>query len=388
MTARARVWLPAALAAALLVGCGGDEDESAPEASSAVPAASQGAPAAAAPARDDFTIAGTTYFLHDEPLPTEDALRKYEAECAGGASPECKRLQWQLEFALYEDLRALALLGPLDDELLRVGAAADCPQLKSFALERLFARGLRPEEHALVVAAFDDPYPLVRGIAHSLARQLPDEKWSRMLERDSGMPAHGVRGLIAGVVPDEASLGAPIYPGSTHWHFASSPEDGEFFTTPATPDEVVAFYAKRGRTALTAAELAARGEAAQSALRDPMRIASLMQQALEAGQDPQAVMSTLGAGAPALSVDWTDGIEGREGMIDPRYVVLAEQESLGAALPARVLVVVRDERMGATALIFRSLPRRPGLPDLSTPGAAEEFQRQQQVLGELEAPSD
>jgi hypothetical protein len=185
-----------------LAACGDEEASEAPAAGSA-PAQS------AALAQEDS--------FDDARLPTAEAMQKYQAECTGEATTACKRLQWQLEFALYTDLRELALANALDDELILAGAAADSPQLKAFSLDHILGRGLAPQASALVIAAFDDPYPSVRAVAQLLARQLPDERWARMLVRDSGWRSDGVRGLIAGVTPDASSLGAPPYPGSTHW---------------------------------------------------------------------------------------------------------------------------------------------------------------------------
>jgi hypothetical protein len=385
VSALTRAFAASCLVALLASACGGDDPVTESE-SVAESTAESGAEVS--DDDDDVTVIGTTVLFEDETLPTAEALKKYEAECAGETTPNCKQLQWQLEFALYEDMRELARTRALDDELIRAGAAADSPQLKSFALDRMLARGLRADEHALAVAAFDDPYPLVRGVAQQLARQLPDQRWTRMLERDSGLRAHGLRGLIAGVAPDARSLGAPLYPDATHWHFASSPEYGEFFTTSDSAEDVVAFYAKDGGEALTADELGARIDAARSALSDPALIAQKMQEAIEAGQSPEAVMASITGGADGFSVAWTEGIEGREGMLEPRYLVLAEEQSVGGALPARVVAIFRDEAMDATGLIFRNKPRAAAAPDLSTPEAIEEFQRRQQILGSLEPPQD
>ncbi len=380
MSAHSRSLCAVSVAALLATACGGEDppDPSAPD--------SAGAESALSPAPDDsFEVIGTTLFFDDDVLPTADALKKYEAECSGKPTPECKRLQWQLEFALYVDMRELARRDALDEELVRVGAAADSPQLKAFSLDRMLGRGLRPEEHALVVAAFDDPYPSVRAVAQLLARQLPDEKWARMLPRDSNLRRDGVSGLIAGVTPDEKRLGAPVYPRSTHWHFASSPERGEFFTTPDDPDDVVAFYAKGDHEVLSAAQLASKLEEVASSAQNPLLIAQKMQEAIAAGQSPEEVMSALTTGAMGANIDWTRGIEGAEGMRDPRYVVLAEEQGLGQPLPARVVAIFEDELMGATGLIFRNKPRVPTPPDLSTPEAMEAYLRVQQILASPEA---
>lgn len=388
MTPNAAARLLAALAVALLVACGGDEADEAEEGRAPDTSAAEADAGAARSPRDGVAAVGTTLFFDDPTPPVADALARYEAECAGEATPECKRLQWQLEYALYEDMRELARAGTVDEELIHVGAAAECPQLKAFSLDRIRERGLRPEEHALVVAAFDDPYPSVRASAQYLAQQLPDEKWTRMLVRDSGAEGRGVQGLIAGVTPGAKSLGAPLYPGSTHWHFASSASHGEFFSTPDAPDDVVAFYAKDGKQALSGEQLEAEIEEAMNALQNPMLLVQKMQEAAAAGQDPATVIASLTAGAAGAEIDWTDGIAGREGMLEPRYVVLAEGDLMGQPIPSRVVAIFRDEAMGATGLIFRSKPATAASSDLTTPEGVAAFMRVQEVLGSPNAQLD
>jgi hypothetical protein len=391
MSARSRrleaVGVVALLLAAVLLtaACGGDEEG---DAGSAESAAASSEPAASGAAAESLAVVGTTFFFDDETLPTPEALKKFEAECRGETAPECKQLQWQLEHALYHDMRELARLGSLDDELLRVGAAAESPQLAAFSLERIGARGLEPGEAALVVAAFDAPYPRVREAAHALVPQLEDPKWARMLARDTDLPSHGVRGLIAGVAPDARRLGAPLYPDSTHWHFASSPARGDFFTTADDPDDVVEFYTEGGNDVFTGEQLTARVKEAKAAATNPLLLMQKMNEAMEAGEDPQAVMRTLGAGAAGADFDWTSGIDGTPGMALPRYVVLAEDELFGQPVPARVVAIFSDEAMAATGLIFRNKPVTKAPPDLTDPAVMEAYMRAQQTLASPDAAID
>jgi hypothetical protein len=129
-------------------------------------------------------------------------------------------------------------------------------------------------------------------------------------------------------------------------------------------------------------------EKATSAAQNPLVVMQRMQEAAAAGGDPQAVMATLSAGATAAGIDWTDGIAGREGMLEPRYVVLAEDELFGQPIPSRVVAIFQDEAMGATSLIFRSKPPAPKAPDVSTPEGLEAYMRLQKVLGSLDARVD
>ena len=75
-------------------------------------------------------------------------------------------------------------------------------------------------------------------------------------------------------------------------------------------------------------------------------------------------------------------------MVEPRYVVLAAEDFAGRPVPARVVAIFRDEAMGKTALVFRSKPRVPQPPDLSTPEAVDSYMRLQQWLASPEAQLD
>jgi len=66
---------------------------------------------------------------------TDAAAARFEKQCAAADTPECKRLRWQLETALYDMLRANP--EALDADILRVILWADTPELQTYALERL-----------------------------------------------------------------------------------------------------------------------------------------------------------------------------------------------------------------------------------------------------------
>lgn len=296
--------------------------------------------------------------IHAQPaeLTTQAAMEKFDATCNGKKSPECDQLRWRLEYALYEDLVFLARTsGTLDDGLLRIGAAADVPQLKAFCLDRIHDRGLQKSEHALVIAALDDPYPLVRWAAQNMVGELPDEKYSRMLAREpsgAGGSGQGVLGLIAGTVPDAKKLGAPPYPGATYRFFASDRQT-DFFTSPDSPEKVLAFYAKGGKKALTEAQLSALGKAATTGMqKDPMAMSRMMQEAMEKGEDPQKAIEEMTKGATSAGMDWGQDIEGGDGIVKPRYVVLTTEPLFGMQVPTGVVAVFKDEIMGATSIVF------------------------------------
>lgn len=341
-------------------------------------------------------LAGATVLAHlivSQPpeLTTQEALKKFDATCAGKKStPACDQLRWQLEYALYEDLIFLArTTGELDDAILRIGAAADVPQLKAFCLDRIHDRGLQAAEHPLVIAALNDPYPLVRASAQKMVGELPDEKHSRMLSRearsDRGDPATTVFGLIGGSLPDAKKLGAQPYPGATYWYFASD-RDSDFFTTRDAPEKVIAFYAKGNKKALTAEQLEARVEATMDAPgKDPMAVARMMQEAMARGEDPQKVIEGMAKGGDVGSVDWTRNIEGEDGVVKPRYVVLSETQFFGKPLPTGVVVIFKDEIMGGTSVVFRRQPPQPSAPAGTSQKEIERLMRRQEVLGSSDA---
>lgn len=382
---RTRGSLAVMLLSLALGACSRDAEEPPADSPEAAAQPAQAAPAQSAADAEIGEPFSTAILTGDPREETAAALQRFEAECAGASTPDCKLLQWRLEYALYEDLRLLQRAGPIDDELLRAGASADSPQLKAFALDRIRERGLRPEEAELVIAALNDPYPLARASAAQLAAYLPDPRWSRMQARSAGHRITGIEGLIAGVQPDAAALGAQLYPGATYWYFASDAEAGDFFTTPDAPDDVADFYAKGGKPVLSGEELRERIEAAKQEA-DPAEVMRLMQEALASGQDPATVMTKLTEGMAGASVDWTDGIEGREGVLEPRYVVLAEASALGKSIPERVVAVFRDEAMGATAMIFRKAPQAPApAVDASTEEGVARMLRTQQILSSPDA---
>lgn len=327
-------------------------------------------------------------------LTTQEAIKKYDATCAGKKSPACDQLRWQLEYALYEDLIFLArTTGELDDAILRIGAAADVPQLKAFCLDRIHDRGLQPAEHSLVIKALNDPYPLVRVTAQKMVGQLPDEKHSRMLAREvrtggGGDRETAVLGLIAGTLPDAKKLGAAPYPGATYWYFASD-RDTDFFTTPDAPEKVIAFYAKGGKKAFTAAELKARVKATMDAPeQDPMVMVRMMQEAMANGEDPQKAIERMTKGGSVGSVDWTRNIEGEDGVVKPRYVVLTETKFFGKPLPSGVVAIFKDQIMGGTSMVFRRAPPQPTAPSGTSQKEIEGMMRRGEVLGSPDAELD
>jgi hypothetical protein len=284
-------------------------------------------------------------------------LARFERECLGKGGAPCEALQAQLEEALYQELMVMYLGGKdPDHRMLRVAARAQLPDLAAFGLRRL-GRWQAPEDAPIAAAGLDSPYPAVRSAAAELTRSLGNPQLQRLANRCRGSEGSGT-GLVPNEVPDSKTLGTIPYPGSSY-SFATSRQDLAIYRTSDAPDKVIAHYAK-GKRVLSGAELAElRKQKGGKQNQDAM--AQAMMQAVMNGQDPQAAMQQMMASAQAQGVDWTSGIEGVEGVVAPRYVVLGEAGP--QKVPSRVVAVYRDEALGATAIAYRLIPPMPDLAD-------------------------
>lgn len=281
--------------------------------------------------------------LHGEP-PDEDVdevLARYEKSCGGASTPECKRLQWQLEADLYGKLRALvAATGQgLEGEVLRVALEADTPQLKAFALRRLQGN-VPPDLLPIVVAAVDNPYAMVREAALDVLRQVDQQRYGRYGERQRrSSPSYPV----ADTAPDAAALGGPVYAGARFRPVASN-EEFALFSTQDAQDKVIAFYAKGNRKALTASELTAEQKKKVMTMSDPMAMMELMKKAQAEGKDPSQVIMAKQREMMGGGVN-TQAWEGKPGVVSPRYVALDDGGG-------RRVLVFQDEILGGTSIVF------------------------------------
>ena len=290
------------------------------------------------------------------PAPTPDirpVLARFEQECKGRGGPACEELQAQLERALYQELLVIEL-GGKDPEhhVLRVAARAQLPELAAFALRRLGRYGAA-EDAPLAAAGLDSPYPAVRSAAADLARSVGDPQLRRLAGRGGLSNGGSKSGLIPSRIPEAQRLGTGLYPGSTY-SFATSRAELAVFRTADSPDQVVAHFA-RGKRVLSGAELDATKQA-KGGKKNDEEMAQAMMQAMMSGKDPQALISEMQASAQAMNTKWTTGIEGVDGIVAPRYVVLEESPQ---KLPTRVVAVYRDEALGATAVAYRLAPPVP-----------------------------
>lgn len=309
------------------------------------------------------------------PIDLPAVAARYQAECTGGKrAATCDQLQGQLEASLYADLMTLYLSGAkVERSLLQVGAKARLPELAAFSLRRL-EWDLTAADEPLVLAALDSPYPAVRAAALACARKSQNPRLSRAGDRAAGRRSGGDAGL--GLTPDPVptaeQLGSPVYPGAKYV-FLASDEAAAIFRTADPVDKVVAFYGK-GKKAYSGAEMKAAtearretAEAEEAALEKAaeegdmaamMAKAAEMMAAMNSGQDPAAAMQDLATKEQARGFDWTEGVEGKEGITGARYVVVEEKGTAPKTVPTKVVAVWRDEVLGGTAI---RILRRPEL---------------------------
>jgi hypothetical protein len=145
------------------------------------------------------------------PANRQEIAARYVASCGGARAlePDCKRLQWQLEGFLYDDLRAGAAATP---ETWRIAAAADVPMLAVMGLRRV-GDGYTASDDEIIAAQADSPYVMVRDAAFDLAERMASDRVRRLIPRR----AYGHRPAfpIAGEIPAVERLGAPVAPGAT-----------------------------------------------------------------------------------------------------------------------------------------------------------------------------
>jgi len=283
---------------------------------------------------------GNTIRAEQEDVDVAAVRQKYAQSCSGGATSEaCKQMRWQLEYALYEGMVASMRAGqPPPPSAIRAGLAAEVPELRALALK------LQPEEavkSGAAVAALDSPYATVRQEAVEVLRSRGDEKQRRMLDRQPS--TKWPEFPIADTPPDPARLKVKVYPGATYRYLYSSPEQA-YFSTADAPDKVVAFYAQGGKKAYSASELQQAMKARAMGAMDQSKMMKIIQEAQAKGQDPTQAIMAWQKSLAGLGADPTRAFEGRQGIVSPRYLPADD-------LFSRVVVVFRDDLVGATAVV-------------------------------------
>lgn len=294
-------------------------------------------------------IADLILFTPAPAAPRAELAARYASACAGprAAEAECKRLQWQLEQRLYEDLRAGA---PATPETWRVAAGAEVPGLAVLGLRRV-GESYAPADEALLLAQLDSPFPAVRDAVFEVAEEVGAQRVLRLRPR---RVVDGRRASfpIADEIPSVERLGAPAPPSATFRPFAS---DGAraTFTSEESVEQVAAFYVRQGRRAFTPAELEAekqrRKQAALELQRNPQAMAARMQEAMAAGKDPQQAMMDFYASFGGVDKDFMTGLAVEEGVTQLRFVPLDEGMT-------RMALLFRDELLGRTAIVFLDVP--------------------------------
>lgn len=364
------------VAALVVAGCGGDEPASGPDADAEQEVAEAGpvpdgavgpAPGGMAdlsawldPERAPSRPAGDAPPEHAievppvAPRPDADAvIERFATECGDGTSPQCRALRLEVEQVFLADivgLRAAAV--PVDRDWYRVAAVARTPQLACLGLRELIHDPQRtPADETLIVAALDSPYRAVRGAVLTYGQGIAAVK-ALMPRVDRDAPQAPSYACTDGARDAEpAAKWAGGYPGARFRHFASGPLR-RWFTTPDSPERVLAWLSRGGEPARTAEELQ---EAAGQ---------KMMAEYMEAMQDPAAadearfmeMMQRMAAG----QVDWTRPFASLEGAGEVRYVMVA---------PGQALAVFRDDLLGATSIVAA----RPESPEV--PAGMEEAQR-------------
>jgi hypothetical protein len=313
---------------------------------------------------------GTTIRAQTEKVDVEAVRKKYAASCTPSATSEsCRQMRWKLEYALYTDL----LLSMEDGETppasaIEVGLNAENPQLRTLALQ-VAPQG--PARMAAAVAALDSPYATVRQQGGDIIRQYGDDRQRKMLDRQ--VSGNRAEYPVADAQPDPARLKAKIYPGATYRYFASKDEE-PYFSTPDAPDKVVAFYTQGGKKAYSAEELKQGMKSRAMAAMDQSKMMQMIQEAQRKGQDPTQAVMAWQKSLAGFGSDPTRNFEGKQGVVSPRYIPTDDMFS-------RVVVVFRDEALGATAIVVPLPPKAADRPmpmgnDVMQTVARQQFMQQ------------
>jgi hypothetical protein len=319
---------------------------------------------------------GTSIRAQTEKVDVEGLRKKYAASCTpSSTSDACKQMRWKLEYALYTDL----VLSMQDGQTpppsaIEVGLNAETPQLRALALQ-IAPQG--PAKVASAVAGIDSPYATVRQEAANVIRSYGDDKQRGMLDRQ----ASGSRPEypVADEAPDPARLKVKVYPGATYRYFASNDEEA-YFSTPDPPEKVVGFYTQGGRKAYSASELQQAMKARARGAMDQGKMMQMIQEAQARGRIRRR-RSWPGRRASPDSAP-TRPATSRAGRGSSRPGTSRRDDMF-----SRVVVVFRDELVGATGI---AVPLPPKAADAAMPTGDAVMQQvaRQQFMGQpiIDAP--
>lgn len=334
---------------ALSAGCGSDEgaDEQRADSESASSGASKSAEedlwAPHVVAEDsDSERAGASAERKPHPDPDTVPALHHEACSRDLDSARCRALHRELEFVFLNDLIGLrAARQPLERAWLRTAARAQNPYLACLGLRGLlFAGEITAEEDALFVAALDSPWQGPRNFAIAYASKLAYVSASEAARLNELLGRAGARGTPTDVdlcvesrrdtAPNPGLAGR--YPGARYRPFAST-ADLRWFTTPDSPEKVLAFLTRGGKPAQTGDELKAAQEAAY--LEQTMKLYA------DAPPDSDLTVAAVKLGFEA-GRDWSEPFTNLERVGEIRYVMIT---------PKQAVAVFRDDVLGATAIV-------------------------------------
>lgn len=267
----------------------------------------------------------------------ETLTERYERACTGAASPDCQALRARLERALYDDLNRLyAEGGAADHDTLVLALGAQDAPLAAFALRRLADR-LAPEDEPLVLAALENPFPLVRRTATALLFQLQDPRGVRLARR--APPDDGSPGVVADVVPTADVLGAALPDGARFRHFPSG-GGRAVFAVPGSPASV--------RDTYLGAEILAVDVAKARLTRPASPTADVLRAFLASGGE-RRVLRAAWRRQDRLRT-WLDAVAAEEGTRDLAVVWIPGTTIAGVDVPRTLVAVYADDILETTVV--------------------------------------
>src|SRR5262249_27995359 len=137
----------------------------------------------------------------------------------------------------------------------RLAAASETPQLTCLGLVELIWDPKRTaQDEALITRALDSPYPSVRGAVVFNSKKVP--ALADTMKRSGGFDYRELTGVCVDNERDPVPglKWAGNYPNAKFRAFASN-ESRRWFTTPDTPQTVIAWFEGQGKPARTAEQL-------------------------------------------------------------------------------------------------------------------------------------
>lgn len=320
-------------------------------------------------------IAACLEIVRPAPVDPDAIIARFEKECSAGAtSAPCKVLQQQVEQILFQDLVTLQSIGAaVNPEVYRLTARSDNPVLQALALRGLTRQGYDDaRDGAILQSALESHVPAVRLAGLHAASEVGNQQILRLRARayqehdaesydtnEVGVPGT----LLADKVPDAKALGAAIYPGAEYRFFASGGELA-FFTTADSPEQVIAFYTKnlKDKKTYTKRDL----QTMENTEPNPNAMMEMIMKG--GGENFEEQMKKAMEGGSGY--DWGKNIEGRQGVDNPRYIILDEGNMMGKRIPSKIVVLFKDQILGVTAIVFPRPPKPPEL-NMDDPGRTQ-----------------